>query len=346
VNSSKTMLILKKLPQGYIYPQLTQAPINNYADFLNFFRGGHTIDDNLRATSVAETLQAAALNISLASGYLTKTRSQAIPDEFLVDIFLSESGSELIQSAVDRKFCDLAVELSKKSIMEDDGKPHPYVGAVIVKAGEVIATGFRGETGKGGDHGEFCALKKMGEDVDNVDLSGCTVYTTLEPCSVRKPGKIPCASRLINAKVARVAYGLADKDETVYGHSLLAEAGIEVGLFPKSFIQALLPLNEGWAGTRRQPEVLPPPNDTPPLADVSYNKPGTPMTENIYLFVRPPKKGGKFFTVEDAAKTVLAGGQTLQEIAIKWHQIDDQKVIGEGLKRQGSGSSNQLLNLT
>jgi hypothetical protein len=34
-----TMLIKEKLPQGHIYPQITQAPIN-YFDFLNFFRGG------------------------------------------------------------------------------------------------------------------------------------------------------------------------------------------------------------------------------------------------------------------------------------------------------------------
>jgi len=41
------MLIHEKLPPGHLYPQITQAPINNYADFLNFSRGGHTIDDNL-----------------------------------------------------------------------------------------------------------------------------------------------------------------------------------------------------------------------------------------------------------------------------------------------------------
>jgi len=166
------MLILKKLPQGAIYPQLTQAPISTYADFLNFFRGGHTIDDNLGATVVAATLQAAMLNISIASGYLTKTRSMAIPNEFLADIFLTASGSELIQTAVDRKFCEMAVQLAKKSIAEKDGKLHPYVGVVVVKDGNVIATGFRGETGKGGDHGEFCALKKINADVDKVDLSG------------------------------------------------------------------------------------------------------------------------------------------------------------------------------
>src|SRR5713101_5193158 len=89
-------------------------------------------------------------------------------------------------------------------------------GAVVVRDGNVLATGYRGETGDG-RHAEFCALKKINDDVDNVDLSGCTVYTTLEPCSKRKPPKKPCASRLINAKAARVVSGMPDKDKEVYG---------------------------------------------------------------------------------------------------------------------------------
>jgi hypothetical protein len=107
----------------------------------------------------------------------------------------------------------------------------------------------------------------------------------------------------------------------------------------------LFALNKEWSGTRRKAEVLPPPNDTSHLADVSYYKPGTSMTDNTHFFVRPPKEGGGFFTVEDAAKNVLAGGQTLEEIAMKWHQMDDQKTIVEGLKRQGAGSSHRLLSL-
>jgi pyrimidine deaminase RibD-like protein len=339
------MLTLEKLPQGVIYPQLTDAPITTYADFLNFFRGGHTIDDNLGATSVAITMQAAMLKISIASGYLTKTKSVAIPDEFLADIFLTASGQELIQTTVDRKFCRMASDLAPKSIAENDGKPHPYVGVVVVKDGNVIATGFRGETGKGGDHGEFCALKKINADVDHVDLTGCTVYTTLEPCTERKTGKTPCANRLINGKVARVVYGLADKDETVYGHHALVEAGVQIWLFANDLMPELFALNKKWSGTRRRREVLPPPNDTSPLANVSYYKPGTPMTDNTHFFVRPPKQGGGFFTVEDITKKVLASGQTLEEIALKWRQMDDQKVIVEGLQRQSSGSSHQLLNL-
>jgi hypothetical protein len=64
-----------------------------------------------------------------------------------------------------------------------------------VKDGKVLATGYRGETGEG-RHAEFCALKSINDNVDNVDLRGCTVYTTLEPCSNRKSAnKTACATR-------------------------------------------------------------------------------------------------------------------------------------------------------
>ena len=86
------MLILKKLPQGSIYPQLTQAPISTYADFLNFFRGGHTIDDNVDAPSVASTTHAAMLRTAITSGHLTKVTCMAIPSEFLVDVSLTKPG--------------------------------------------------------------------------------------------------------------------------------------------------------------------------------------------------------------------------------------------------------------
>ena len=333
------MLIREKLPQGYIYPQITQVP-TTYAGFLDAFRGGHTIDDNLGAFVIAETLQAAMLKIAIASGHLTKTRSMASPNESLADIFLTKSGAELIQTAVDRKFCELAIAEARKSIAEDDGKPHPYVGVVIVKDGNILATGYRGESGSG-DHGEYCALKKLNE----ADVQGATVYTTLEPCSTRNPPKQPCTERLIDGKVARVVSGSADKDESVYGHSTLVEAGIEIGFFPHDLMQELLVLNKKWSDSRRAKQGIPPPNDTSPLANVSYYKLGTSMADNTHFFVRPPKDAGGFFTVEDAAKTVLAHARTLDEIAIAWRGMDDRKRIVEKLVRQTSGSSNQLLNL-
>jgi hypothetical protein len=138
---------------------------------------------------------------------------------------------------------------------------------------------------------------------------------------------------------------MADKDESVFGHSSLVEAGIEIGLFPKALVQELLVLNNEWSETLRKPEVLPPPNDTSPVATVSYNKSGTPMTDNIHLFVRPPKDAGGFYTVEDAAKTVLAYGRTIDEIALAWRQIHNQKVIVEKWNRQSFGGGDQRFNL-
>jgi pyrimidine deaminase RibD-like protein len=238
------------------------------------------------------------------------------------------------------------VELAKKSIHENDGELHPYVGAVVVKDGKIISTGFRGETGEG-RHAEFCALKKLYEDVNHVDLSGCTVYTTLEPCSERKSGKTACATRLINAKATRVVSGMPDKDKDVYGFSLLLEAGIHIGLFPNDLMQELSALNKEWSDTRRKPKFLPPPNDTSPIANASYYKPGSSMEDNLHLYVRPPKDAADgFFTVEDAKKNVFAYGRTIEEIAVEWRKIDADKVIAEKLVRQTHGGSNRLCYLT
>jgi pyrimidine deaminase RibD-like protein len=335
------MLIHTKLPLGHIYPQLTQFPAN-YADFLAAFRGGQTVDNNTYLTT-GNAVQTHLYKAAIASGHLT-TRGNPIERD-LLDIFLTDEGAEHILTPQDKQYCKMAVELARKSIAENDGEPHPHVGAVVVKDGRVLATGYRGETGEG-RHAEFCAFKKINDDVDNVDLSGCTVYTTLEPCSIRKPSKTPCTNRLINGKVARVVYGLADKDETVYGHYSLSEAGIEIGLFPKDLIQELLILNKEWSDTRRKPEVLPPPNDTNAIANVSYNKPGTSMKDNIHLYVRPPKDADGSYTIEDGARNVLAQGRTLEEISVEWRRIDTQKVLIEKLSRQGHGntSGSPLLN--
>jgi pyrimidine deaminase RibD-like protein len=233
------MLILTKL-LGNPYPQITQAPTTTYVDFLNFFRGGHTIDDNVDAPAIAGTLAAAMLKSGVASGHLAKLKNRAIPDETLADISLTKSGSQLIKTTLDQTFCELAIAEARKSIAEDDGKPHPYVGVVIVKDGKVLATGYRGESGTG-DHGEYCALKKLNE----ADIQGATVYTTLEPCSTRNPPKKSCTERLIEGKVARVVSGSPDKDESVYGHSTLVEAGIEIGFFPHDLMQKLFYSQQG-----------------------------------------------------------------------------------------------------
>jgi hypothetical protein len=120
--------------------------------------------------------------------------------------------------------------------------------------------------------------------------AGITVYTTLEPCSLRKsPKKTPCTNHLINGKVARVVFGMPDKDESVYGHHTLIEAGIEIGVFPHDLIQELLALNKEWTDSLRVKPIVPP-NDTSPLKGVIYFSLGDYESRK---FIFNPKFGTK-----------------------------------------------------
>ena len=129
----------------------------------------------------------------------------------------------------DRHFALLAIEEAKRSVAEDD-RPHPKVGAVVVKDGKVLAKAHRGENPK--SHAEYVALE---DKLSNETLAGATVYTTLEPCVKRNPPKICCAERLANRRVARVLIGMLDPNPDIrgLGDQFLSEVGIEVQLFPR-----------------------------------------------------------------------------------------------------------------
>lgn len=79
------------------------------------------------------------------------------------------------------------------------------VGAVVVKDGEVIATGFNQPIGLHDPthHAEIAALRAASEALGNYRLPGCTLYVTLEPCAM-------CAGAMMHARLARVVYGAAD----------------------------------------------------------------------------------------------------------------------------------------
>lgn len=104
-------------------------------------------------------------------------------------------------------------------------RPNPMVGAVIVDPqGQVIAEGYHKVFG--GPHAEIEALSALPK---NSDLSRCTIYVTLEPCS--HYGKTPpCCEALIARKFGRVVVGSADPNPLVAGKGLAAlkASGIEV----------------------------------------------------------------------------------------------------------------------
>lgn len=138
------------------------------------------------------------------------------------------------QAEIDLKFMRMAIDEAKRC--EPKQKGHPVVAAVVVnKDGSLIDKAFRAEQ-EDGEHAEFTLLEKK---LKHVTLAGATVYTTLEPCTVRgktRDGeqKIPCADRLIDRKVARVVIGIIDPNKKISGdgYRRLKSAGIKVDFFP------------------------------------------------------------------------------------------------------------------
>ena len=81
------------------------------------------------------------------------------------------------------------------------------VGAVIVGPdGNIVATGHNQpiSTSDPTAHAEIVALRTAGQRLENYRLTGCTIYTTLEPC-------VMCAGALVNARIGRLVYGAKDE---------------------------------------------------------------------------------------------------------------------------------------
>ena len=79
------------------------------------------------------------------------------------------------------------------------------VGAVVVKDGVVIATGYNQPIGKHDPtaHAEIVALRAAAEVLGNYRLPGCELYVTLEPC-------VMCSGAMMHARVAKIVYGAPD----------------------------------------------------------------------------------------------------------------------------------------
>lgn len=79
------------------------------------------------------------------------------------------------------------------------------VGAVIVKDGEIISTGYNErETGKSATaHAELLAIERACKNLGSWRLHGCTLFVTLEPCPM-------CSGAIINSRIERVVCALKD----------------------------------------------------------------------------------------------------------------------------------------
>lgn len=79
------------------------------------------------------------------------------------------------------------------------------VGAVVVRAGEVIA-GAHNRRETDGDptaHAELLAIRAAARRLGQWRLEGCELYVTMEPCAM-------CAGAMVLARIERCLYGCAD----------------------------------------------------------------------------------------------------------------------------------------
>jgi diaminohydroxyphosphoribosylaminopyrimidine deaminase/5-amino-6-(5-phosphoribosylamino)uracil reductase len=103
---------------------------------------------------------------------------------------------------------------------------NPWVGCVIVSCEGQLAG--RGHTlGPGEDHAEIAAARDA--QARGFDVSGATLYSTLEPCSFH--GRTPaCSHSIVQRGIARVVLGMRDPNPRVDGEGtlILRNAGLEV----------------------------------------------------------------------------------------------------------------------
>ena len=112
---------------------------------------------------------------------------------------------------INNKFMKSALKEAEKSY----DKEEIPVGAVIVKDGKIIARGHNLKETKNDttNHAEIIAIRKASKKLKSWILTGCTMYVTLEPCTM-------CAGALIQARLDKVVIGTMDEKTGACGSVL------------------------------------------------------------------------------------------------------------------------------
>ncbi|KAI1141520.1 cytidine deaminase-like protein [Hypoxylon sp. FL0543] len=144
--------------------------------------------------------------------------------------------AEKIGAGDHQSYMKLALSLATKS----PPKPTNYrVGAVVVDTAtnEILATGYTLEL-PGNTHAEQCCFEKLAEEhgvpasrLGEVLPNSVVLYTTVEPCSQRLSGNLPCVDRIlaVGNKIKTVYVGVYEPEKFVSVNSSrqkLEDAGI------------------------------------------------------------------------------------------------------------------------
>lgn len=104
-----------------------------------------------------------------------------------------------------REYDEAMMRLALREAEASAAEGEVPVGAVVVRGGEIIASGRNGrETGRNAlYHAEIEAINAACRALGGWRLIGCELFVTLEPCPM-------CTGAIINARIERVVYGAPD----------------------------------------------------------------------------------------------------------------------------------------
>lgn len=121
-----------------------------------------------------------------------------------------------------QEFMQRALALSAQALTQPGTEPF---GAVVVKDGAIVGEGFNHSVAHSDptSHGEVEAIRDACRRLGTVDLSGCELYTSCEPCAM-------CAAAMHIAGIARLYYAasLAQSGQAFEGVTVEARHPIDV----------------------------------------------------------------------------------------------------------------------
>lgn len=131
---------------------------------------------------------------------------------------------------IDEKFMRFAIDEAREGIRSGQT---PF-GACIVKDGKIISC-VHNLVWKSMDitaHAEIYAIRDACKKLNTIDLSGCVIYSTCEPCPM-------CFSACHWAKISKIVYGTKIEDAKNFGFSELSISNKKMKQSGNSFIEVI-----------------------------------------------------------------------------------------------------------
>ena len=189
-----------------------------------------------------------------------------------------------------------AIELARRGT--GAVRPNPVVGAVVARDGAVLGEGWHQEFGAA--HAEVNAIEACGLE----DLSGATLYVSLEPCC-HEGQTPPCTDAILQAGLRRVVVASDDPSEKASGRGLgiLRDEGVEVVIADGELAATARLLNQAFR---------------------KHSRVGRPWV----LFKSAMTLDGKVATRTGDSKWI--SGEHSRELAHRWRASVDAVVVGIG----------------